>query len=120
MRQQFADTVDVQYGCGIRVIDGSLHFVLLDVFADELGQLGVDLVAGACRNDASTQGFAYQGQVTNHVDQFVTSRFVVEHQWLRVEVTQLLHVHVRNLHHVGQPVQRFLRDLLVVNNNCIV
>ena len=77
--QELTDTVDVHHGLAIGVIDGCLHLVLLDVLTDHACELIVDLMSWTGSDDASTDRFANQGNVANHIQQLVARRLVVEY-----------------------------------------
>ena len=86
MREQFADTVDIHNRSAVRIIDGSLNFVQFDVLADHACQLVVDFMSRTGSDYAASDRFADQCQVTDHIDQLVACRLVVEYQRFIVDV----------------------------------
>ena len=71
MRKQFADAVDIHDGSFVAVIGRSLYFVKFDFFAYLAGKFVVDGMPRTGGDDASLDGFAYQCQVADDIQQFV-------------------------------------------------
>ena len=71
--------------------------MLSDFLAHQTRELVVDGVAGACGNDASLDGLADQGHVTNDVKEFMARAFVVPHEWLVLDISDLLRIDMGNL-----------------------
>ena len=120
MREQFADTVDIHNRSAVRIIDGSLNFVLFDVLADHACQLVVDFMSRTGSDYAAPDRFADQCQVTDHIDQLVACRLVVEYQRFIVDVAQVLYVLMRDRQLVGKIVEHLLRYFLVIDDDRIV
>ena len=120
MRKQFADAVDIHDGSFVAVIGRSLYFVKFDFFAYLAGKLVVDGVPRTGGDDASLDGFAYQCQVADDIQQFVAGRFVVPYQGNMVDVAQFGGVHVGNPHDVCQLVVVFLAHLFFVDYDGVV
>lgn len=81
-------------GASLQLWDESLYFVKFDFFAYLAGKLVVDGVPRTGGDDASLDGFAYQCQVADDIQQFVAGRFVVPYQGNMVDVAQFGGVHV--------------------------
>ena len=120
MRQQFADTVYIHDGFAVTVVSRSLYIVQADFLTHLAGELVINGMSRTGSDDTSLDGFAYQSQVTDYVEQFVTGTFIGPYQWFVVDVTQLFSIHVGNSHHISQLVKVFLRHFAFVDYDSIV
>ena len=120
MGQELADTVDVHQGLAIRVVDGGLDAIQLDVFADHLRQLVVDLMARSGSDDVALDGFADEGEVANHVEQFVSCGLVGVGQRLVVYVAQFADAFVRQTQFVSDAIELCLRHFAVVDDDGVI
>ena len=118
--KQFADTVDIHYGCLIRIINRSLYLVLANLTAHLTRKLIVDGVTGAGGYDTTLDRFADKSHVADDVKQFVAGAFILPYKRFVLDVTQVVGIAVLYLNHIGQLVELLLRCLFLVDDNCIV
>ena len=118
--QQFADTVYVHDGFAVTVVSRSLYIMQADFLTHLAGELVINGMSRTCSDDTSLDRFAYQSQVTDYVEQFMTGTFIGPYQRFVVDITQLLGIHVGNSHHIGQLIEVFLRHFSFVDNDGIV
>ena len=88
--------------------------------ADHACQLVVDFMSRTGSDYAAPDRFADQCQVTDHIDQLVACRLVVEYQRFIVDVAQVLYVLMRDRQLVGKIVEHLLRYFLVIDDDRIV
>ena len=118
--QEFANLVHVHYRFLVGVVDGGLDFVLTNLLAHLACKLVVDSMTRTCGNDASLDGFANQGHITNDVQQFVACALILPYQRLVLDISQLCGVAVFYTEHVCQSVKSLLGGLAFVDDDGIV
>ena len=118
--EQLADAVVVHQRRDVGVVNRRDHVHAFDVAAQQLGQLGVDGVAGACGYDAALEGSAYQGDVADDVKQLVACRLVVGLEGLLVDETELADMLVGHVHQVADMVKMLLAEGRVVDDDGVV
>ena len=118
--QELTNAHVVHHGCVVRVIDGRLDLMLANFAAHLACKLVVYGVSRTCCYDASLDRLAYERHVAYDVEELVTCTFVLPHQRLVLNVSELCGVHVRHLEEVGKLVQTLLCCLLLVDHDCVV
>ena len=91
-----------------------------NLLAHESGKLVVNSMSWASGNDASLDRFPYECHVSDDVQKFVTSTFVLPHQRFVLNVANLGGIHVGNFQYVCKLIQLVLRHFTLVNNDSVV
>ena len=94
--------------------------MLADLLAHLTREPIIDSVAWTCGNDASLDGSADEGHVSDDVEQLVAGALVLPHQRLVLHIAQVGSVAVLNMQHVGQHVETLLCGLTLVNDDGVV
>ncbi len=120
MRQQRTYLVVVEQRGRIRVVDGSLHFLALDVGAQGLAELYVHGMSGACGYNASFQRTADERYVAHEIEQFVAGGFIGAGERLGVYETEFGDIARGHVHHVGYAVHLGLLHGRIVDYDGVV
>ena len=120
MRQELADTVNVHERSGIAVVDRSLDLMLTDLPAHLARKLVVNRVSGLGRNDTALDRTAYEGHVSDNVQELMTCRLVLPDQGLMIEKSQLLGIPMGHVDIVCELVETLLGHLLLIDDDSIV
>ena len=120
MRHDGLDLLQVHYRRNRRVICGCLDIVQDYVLAQYAGKLVVYGMSRAGGDDAALDGFSYQCQVSDYVQQLVACRLVVPLQGLVHDISAAGGIHLGYSHNLANLVITLLRHLTLVNNDSVV
>ena len=77
-------------------------------------------MAGAVGDDMSFDGITDQGQVADHIQQFVPGGFIGEPQFQVVQISSAFDLHIVPSKGLGQPVHFFFRHFFVDDHDGII
>ncbi|MPN40947.1 hypothetical protein SDC9_188487 [bioreactor metagenome] len=86
VRQQLTDTIVIHHWFFIYIIYRRLHLVHLDIFTDQSCQFIIDLMPGTRSNEPSFDRFTDKRHITYNIEQFMTCRFIGEHQLTIIQI----------------------------------
>lgn len=120
VRNALADAVDIDDRRHVGIVYRRLDFCMLYLLAYHTCELVVDSMTRADSNDTALDGTAYESEVADDIHDFVTRRLIVPYQRFGIDVTELVYLHMGNLHHIAYVVDTLLRNLLVVDDDSVV
>ena len=94
--------------------------MLLDVLANLTRKLIIDSVTRFRGNHTTSDRTSHECQVTDDVEQLMTSRFVRPSQRLVVEIAQMMRILMWHTNLVSQCIVTLLRQLILINHDGIV
>ena len=114
------DAVDIYHCRDVRIIYGSLDFSMLNLMAHHSGELIVDSMTRAHGYYPSLDLASDQSEVADEIHHFMTSRLIVPYKGFRIDISELVDLHVRHIHHIADMIDAILRNLLVIYHDCII
>ena len=120
MGEKLTDSVHIHDGSLVGIVEGCLHLMLTNFLAQQPCELVIDGMTGTGSDDPTFDRTTNQGHVADDVKQLMTSTFVLPHQRLVLDITDLGSIHVRNFQHVGQMVELLLCHLTLIDNDGVI
>ena len=94
--------------------------MLADLLTHLTGKLVVDRMTRTRSHDATLDGLADQGHITDDIEQLVARTLIIPLQGLVLDVSQISSVAMLHVQHVGQHVEALLSGLALVDHDGIV